>query len=173
MSAAGAFVVAWEQDEYGAGGLDGIAARRFDAAGAPHGSAFLVASEPEDGYVEPPDVAMDAAGAFVVVWQQEDYGPGGLDGIVGRRYQASGLADGGPFLVVEDQSDDESDDPSVAAHADGFAVAWASNSYTDPERQDKILARRFETPEPMALAQGLAAWLALGLLAARTRRQAP
>ena len=65
----GDFVAAWEIPA-GPSGSKQIVARRFDNTGAPLGPEFGVgASIPSLSDIRNPDVAMDAAGNFVIVWE--------------------------------------------------------------------------------------------------------
>ncbi len=167
----GAFVVVWDQFDYTPGGIQGIAARLYDTGGAALGEAFLVAGDPESEYLRQPDVSMDSEGAFVVVWEQDDFAPDGFRGVAGRRYDAAGLPDGAAFVVAEEGYDQgylfSPREPAAAAHASGFVVAWESYSY-GPEREG-IFARRFAAPEPGATALGITAMVALSLLVAGGR----
>src|SRR5688572_4304666 len=72
-------------------------------------------------YQEDPPVAMDADGDFAVVWETPD---ADLDGIVLRRFSASGspLTD---ELSVNDSPSGDQDDPAIASARNGdLAVAW-------------------------------------------------
>jgi hypothetical protein len=67
----GDFVVVWESyfDGPGGSGTD-VFGRRFDRTGAPRGPDFGIANV--DNYLSHPNVGVDAAGGFVVTWN--DYG---------------------------------------------------------------------------------------------------
>ncbi len=113
----GAFVVAWESSD---GDGIGIQARVYDAAGEPLGEQFSV-NTVTAGNQRAPDVAMDAAGNLVVVWQGPD---GDGDGIYARRF----AADGSPLgfeRQVNTATLDAQTLPSVAMRPGGeFVVAW-------------------------------------------------
>jgi len=90
-----------------------------------------------------PAVASDAAGNFVIVWSA-DFGYG----IMGRRYDASGVAQGGPFVVNSDIGRDQVS-PSVALNAHGgFVVAWRGPG--DEDALD-VFARTFDASGPIGL----------------------
>jgi hypothetical protein len=119
--ASGDFVVVWQsQLQDGDGG--GIYGQRYDANGIAQGAEFQVNSEVanEQGA---PDVAMDAAGNFVVVWESLDQ-DGSSWGIFAQRYDAAGAAQGTEFQV-NTLTQNQQRAPSVSMDADGdFVVAW-------------------------------------------------
>lgn len=124
MSADGGFVVAWSVlDQQGNDGYD-VYARRYDAAGVPQGAPFRVNTTVVNDQFAP-DVAMDAAGNFVVAWTSFDEDGSGHD-IYARRYDAAGAALGGEFRVNE-TTPDAQQFPSIAMSPTGaFVVAWQS-----------------------------------------------
>ena len=64
----GDFVVAWQSKDHDGDG--GIFTRRYDNAGIAHGGRALV-NATTSGDQQRPDVAMDADGDYVVVWDRE------------------------------------------------------------------------------------------------------
>jgi hypothetical protein len=130
-SAAGTFVVAWE-DLYlyvGQYSRPGIFARRFDSLGRPLGGEFR--TSPFTSYIKGDShVASDAAGNFVVVWDEGGYdylGPGDTYGlrIMAHHFNASGGQVGGPFQVNTYTTGDQFT-PKVAFDGAGnFMVVWA------------------------------------------------
>jgi hypothetical protein len=132
----GRFVVVWA----GAGNQDpiGVFAQRYDATGAAVGPEFRVNNHTDNAQLDP-DVAMDAAGNFVVVWRTSAQFDG--DDIMARRYDASGVPTTAEFRVnVYTTAAQEL--PVVAADArGGFVVAWAGAGQGDP---GGIFARRYE-----------------------------
>jgi hypothetical protein len=121
MDADGDFVVVWQsQLQDGAGG--GIYAQRFDATGIAQGAEFRVNSEIANDQGAP-DVAMDAAGNFVVAWESLNQ-DGSSWGIFAQRYDAAGTAQGAEFQV-NTLTQNQQRAPSVSMDADGdFVVAW-------------------------------------------------
>ena len=136
-AADGGFLVVWETD---VGGIpENLLARRFDASGQPI-SGEIEVNTFSDGDQEDADVASDAAGNFVVVWESDGQ-DGDLDTIVARRFDPAGQPLGDEF-VVNTFTTGNQDDPDVAVHPDGrFAVAWEDD--TEDSLVDAIFARYF------------------------------
>src|SRR5690348_1133106 len=93
--AAGDFVVVWESygEASSTSGFD-IYARRYNAAGQPQGSEFLVNTDISTPSINPqthPVVAMDAAGDFVVAWERRENSSTVYD-VYARQYHADGTA---------------------------------------------------------------------------------
>ena len=88
MDSAGDFVIAWSS--YGDGGGYGVYAQRYNTTGAAQGSQFQVNTY-TTGNQGQPAVAMDLAGAFVIVWTSasED---GSDTGVYGQEYASAGAA---------------------------------------------------------------------------------
>lgn len=138
MDANGNFVVTWTS--YGQDGdRDGVYAQRFSAGGTRLGSEFRV-NATSAGRQDSPSVAMDDDGNFVVAWNS--FGQDGSSwGVYARRFNASGVAQGGEFQVNTFTTNAQRY-PKVAMDADGdFVVAWQS------QNQDGsgygVYARRF------------------------------
>jgi len=103
--------------------------------GEPLGSEFRINTY-TTGCQFIPDVAADAGGNFVVVWQGSSPGP---NGIFGQRFAASG-APLGPEFRVNSSTTGIQWSPSVASDSAGnFVVAWASGVYLAHD----ILGQRF------------------------------
>jgi hypothetical protein len=119
----GNFVVAWQsvgQD----GNLEGVFARRFDATAAPQGIDFRVNTYVV-GQQRFADVAIGAAGDFVIVWQSLNQ-DGSSEGVYAQRYDASGAPRGLEFRVNTYTTSAQSR-PAVAVDPAGnFVVAWRS-----------------------------------------------
>ena len=126
MDASGDFAVAWENVP--SSGSDEIYVQRYSSAGAPEGSALAVSST--SGNNVTPAVAMDAAGDFVVAWENRP--SSGSDEIYAQHYAAGATAGGGAFPVSSISLFGGSRSPSVAMDVEGdFVVAW--ESYGQPE----------------------------------------
>lgn len=83
-----------------------------------------------------PDVAVDAAGNFVVVWQ-------GAGGIFGRRFNADGTPRGSEFQV--NTFNGSQSRPRVAMDAAGnFVVIWMSFGQIDPDLL-ALMGRRYDS----------------------------
>jgi cysteine-rich repeat protein len=135
---AGNFVVVWQSggafsypDQDGGGG--GIYAQRYDAAGTPQGAEFQVHAYTTDDQLVP-KVAADAAGNFVVVWQSK--GPdGSATAIAGRRFDATGVATSGEFVVNQVNTSYQFGPALAAGPAGNGLVAWAS---PEKDRQNSV-----------------------------------
>jgi hypothetical protein len=134
---AGTLVVAWESREPGpAGEKSVVRVQLFDPNGAGLGGEILVDTEPYD--CRYPEVAMDAAGRFVVAWMRDRT----IHPIVVRLFDAYAVPLTDP-LVVNTANVASVTRPSVAMSARGsFVVAWDG----DPTRasEDDIHARLYD-----------------------------
>jgi hypothetical protein len=120
MNDAGAFVVAWNslsQDNT----LLGIFAERFDSAGVPQATEFLVNRYTESDESRP-SVAIDDQGEFVITWMGRN---DGYDlGVFARRYDSLGTPLAVEFRVNTFTVGSQLY-PAVAMDDDGdFVVAW-------------------------------------------------
>jgi uncharacterized repeat protein (TIGR01451 family) len=116
-------------------------ARLFDPTGAALGGDFQVDTPPTSQLFS--DVAMDAAGNFVVVWD-EDGPDGDLGGIMARRYNSAGVPQGAEFIVNSVTANNQYR-PSVKMNATGdFIVVWTSDGQ-DPDGSEGVYARRFNS----------------------------
>ncbi len=141
--AAGNFIVVWESDGQD-GKNEGIYARLFDAGGSPQGPEFLVNDTVWDGAQTQPAVAMNADGAYVIVWQTDAYSDPAADkfDVYARLVDKDGN-DSGEFRVNTGFTSGDQTDPSVAVRDDGsFVVAWTSKDQ-DGDREG-IFAQRFD-----------------------------
>ncbi len=117
MAPDGRFVVAWYSHE------TGVSARRFAADGTPFGDEISV--EPA-GVPDPnvtPEVSVDQAANFMVVWAGTD---GSSDGIQGRQLDAQGLPLTGAFVINTYTTDFQSRPRVATRPGDGFVVVWHS-----------------------------------------------
>lgn len=121
----GDFVVTWTSANVDSDGL-GIAARRYNAAGAAQGGEIAV-NDYVNGDQLYSRVAADDAGNFVVVWQS-DFLPTSSIGIFAQRFNASGSAVGSRFVVNTTITGLQLM-PAIGMNALGeFVVAWTDNS---------------------------------------------
>lgn len=123
VGTSGAFVVVWESR--GQDGSDfGVRGRRYDAGGAALGDEFQVNSYTLLAQ-DDPDVAVDGAENFVVVWRSMGQDGSGA-GVYGQRFDAAGLALGAEFRANTATTMDEQQ-ATVAREPDGdFVVAWTT-----------------------------------------------
>ncbi len=85
VDAAGNYVIVWESDEQD-GDDNGVYAQRYAANGFPMGDEFPVNTETDD-HQDDPDVAIDSAGNFIVVWESSRQ-DGSKDGVYAQRFQS-------------------------------------------------------------------------------------
>lgn len=140
----GNFVITWYDDSEGGGNYD-VYARRFNAQGVPQSNKFKVNDHNIPALSAYPDVAMNAAGAFVIVWKDKR----DTWDIYAQRYSSSGVPLG-PNIKVSDVQAYPHDvywwlHPAVAIDNSGnFIVAWydeREQPYYDPN----IYAQRFDS----------------------------
>lgn len=134
----GDYVVVWANDQIDGDGF-GIAARLFTNPGTAATSNIQV-NDSASGFQGHPDVAMDANGNFVVVWQSQD-GDGDGNGVFAKVYDNTGTATVAQFQVNTTTAGNQQE-PAVAMDANGnFVVSWSSWDATNGVYQ--VLARRF------------------------------
>jgi hypothetical protein len=120
----GNFVVVWTS-ETGDGSSYGVFGQRFAASGAPLGAQFRINTYTTNSQGSP-DVDVDPAGNFVVVWNSGIMQDGSGFGIFGQRFAATGAPAGPEFRVNTNVIFDQFF-PSVAVDGSGnFVVAWQS-----------------------------------------------
>jgi hypothetical protein len=90
-------------------------------------------------------VAVDAAGDFIIVW--DDYDGGGDDPeVMARRYDTAGTPIGAPFRVNPDAAGAQRDGAVSAAPDGGFVVAWRESAPVPPDTNGtSIRARRYDS----------------------------
>lgn len=121
----GGFIVTWRSFEQD-GSSQGVYARRFDAVGNAVTDEFRVntftAGSQADGAV-----AVFDDGGFVITWTSLDQDGSGR-GIYGQRYDSS-AAPIGPEFIINTQTENNQQQPSVAVLSDGgFVVTWTNAS---------------------------------------------
>ena len=120
---AGNFVVVWASDGQD-GSSYGIFGQRYAGTGAPLGGEFRVNTY-TTGDQSGADVASDAAGDFVVVWDSASQDGSGL-GAFAQRFAASGAPAGAEFRLNTHTTLDQAR-PAVALDALGnVVVVWQS-----------------------------------------------
>ena len=117
------FVVVWQSD--GSDGSDSsrdsIQGQRFDSFCEPVGGEFQVNTYSTDWQANP-EVAANAEGGFVVVWQSSTIS-GPSEDIRGQLFDSAGVPIGEELLV--DTDTEHGRDPEVDAGAEGeFVVVW-------------------------------------------------
>jgi hypothetical protein len=124
MDGAGDFVITWSSNGQDGNGW-GVYAQRYSASGVAQGGEFLVNTTTQDNQMYS-TVAMDGAGDFVITWSSHNQDGGGW-GIYAQRYNASGVPQGGEFLVnVTTAGDQEYSRIAMDAYGN-FYITWSSN----------------------------------------------
>ncbi len=106
------FVAAWSSG--------GVFARLFPGAGPPS-SEFQVSTNTSGA---PTSLASLADGGFVIVWSSGEDGSG--SGVYARRYDSSGVADGGQFRANTTIQSDQYDGAAAGLTDGGFIITWTS-----------------------------------------------
>ncbi|HEX4299302.1 MAG TPA: Ig-like domain-containing protein, partial [Gammaproteobacteria bacterium] len=124
MDAAGDFVITWMA--YDAENDGNIHARRFSADGMALSDEFQVdTANPVQAYIA--DVAMDAAGDFIVTWARYSKSQDLRYGVYAQRYASDGSVLGGEFEIDTDGGASEEDPPCIAMDTKGdFVVGWTN-----------------------------------------------
>ncbi|MDQ1446881.1 MAG: hypothetical protein QOI20_3345 [Acidimicrobiaceae bacterium] len=122
----GSFVIVWSSpndgDQYG------VAAQRYDAAGAPSGSEFQV-NATTSGNQQSPEVAADTDGDFAVTWQSatSDGTDNSSNSVHTRRYARTGESQGGEYQVNTFTTGSQQL-PAAGMDSDGAAMfVWQSD----------------------------------------------
>jgi hypothetical protein len=143
MDRSGNFLVLWTG--YGAqdGSGSGVFGQRFNAAGVRQGSEFQLNSF-TTGYQFSPSAAFDGAGNFVVIWGGQ-YQDGNFQGVIGRRFNASGVPQGSEFVVNSFTTGDQSPFNAVASQPNGnFVVVWQSLGHDGDPFLFGVFGQRFD-----------------------------
>jgi hypothetical protein len=128
MDDTGDFVVSWSSfAQFNPNSFE-IYAQRFDSAGTPQGSEFLVNTFNIFDQMES-SVAMDSDGDFIISWTSGDIIGSGQDGnslgVYAQRYDSFGTTQGSEFLVNTFTTSVQKA-PSVAMDSNGdFIIAWS------------------------------------------------
>jgi hypothetical protein len=114
-----------------------IVAQLFDAGGRKHGEPIPV-SLPASSSASPrdprdprdPDVALDAAGNFIVVWDA-DQADGAGRGVLGRLFDSAGVPQGPPFQINLTRPGSQGHPAVAFGRDDHFLVVWESQKNAD------------------------------------------
>ena len=136
----GRFVVSWMSQNLDGSGY-GIAARRFDALANPIGGDFQVNTYTLNNQLVG-DIAVEANGAFVAVWEDANIRDGAGSAIFGQRYDAAGNRLGTEFRVNSYTTGNQRIPAVSVSPAGGFVAAWRSN-FGDGSSY-AVFARRFD-----------------------------
>jgi hypothetical protein len=125
MTSLGRFVIVWDGDPNRAS-EDDIHARLYDPNAQPAGEPFVV-NTLREGAQQWPQVAMNDANEFVVVWDHDTGDPNAATDIFARRFNTAGQPVGEPSQL-NTYTQDRQRRPAVAMADDGSVIAaWESN----------------------------------------------
>jgi hypothetical protein len=144
MSAGGEFVVVFQDESGNDGDGWGVFARRFDAAGTPQGSQFVVSSTTFGDQVDP-HVSADYAGNFIVSWESRS----GVDSEVqARRFDRLGNALGNEFVVHTPglPGDQSYQKFAVSQSGQRFVAVWFDSNSDDYARLFDLEKIRADSP---------------------------
>ncbi len=134
MNRYGCAVICWQ--DYRAGGFR-LYMQLVDAKGIPVGKNLPVSPNPQPGFQEAADVAVDDRGHFVVTWMDEREGN---MNIYAQRFAANGAPIGWWFKVNEDESANSQRVPAIAMNGAGdFVICWhdwTNNIFAQRYRSD-------------------------------------
>jgi len=148
MNSLGYFAVAWDGDPNRAGD-DDIHGRRYDPNATPQGEPFVVNTLCA-GAQQWPQVAMNDANEFVIVWEHNTADPNLATEIFARRFDPNGRPAGDQFQL-NTYTQDKQRYPDVATGADGsFVAAWESNGQ---DGSGNGIFAQIQPPDPNALAE--------------------
>jgi hypothetical protein len=146
MDSAGNFVIAWSSCSQDGSGC-GIYTQKYNSEGVPQGTELQVNTY-TTGAQTNPDIAMDNAGKFVVVWNSYEQ-DGSNFGIYGQLYNSIGESQGSEFLV-NSYTADKQFGPSIAMDNDGnFVIVWSGKAQDGDDTG--VFSKRYNSA---GLAQG-------------------
>ena len=172
---AGNFVVVWWSA--GSAGSDtslrSVQGQRYDASGSPIGGEFQVNTYTTNNQ-DAPQIANDAAGDFVVIWNSNGSASSDTSGtaVAGQLYEASGAAIGGEFQVNTYTTNNQGP-AAVASDSAGqdFAVVWQSSGSSGSDTSlESVQGQRYLPEPPFVPSIGVMLSLVLGLAGCRGRR---
>jgi hypothetical protein len=142
-ASSGDFVVAWMSSHFSVpqdGDSGGVFAQRFTSGGARIGGEFQVNAYTLSGEIRA-DVAVQADGDFLIVWQQQAGQDGDANGVFARCYSSLG----GPSaeFQVNSYTLQYQYEPAVAASDAGFVVSWTDALDHDGSYAG-VFAQRFD-----------------------------
>ncbi|HNM75094.1 MAG TPA: PKD domain-containing protein, partial [Accumulibacter sp.] len=147
----GSYIVVWNSEGQDGSG-SGVYGQHFTSAGVPIGPEFRV-NTVTDSTQGNARVAATGNGGFVVTWEDSSGIDGSGQGVIGQRYDASGLAAGSNFVVNATTSSTQNS-PATAGYGSGFALVWSSFGNAGGNGYD-IFLRRFDNAGNQVAAETL------------------
>lgn len=145
-------VLVYSDRDAGTGKGKDVYFRRYTAAGIALGAGSIVNTTTSGAQMNP-HVAVSANGSFVVVWQSEGQ-DGDSWGIYARRFNSSGMAQGGEILVNTSTAGAQTAPRAAIDSSGNFVVAYVNEASGNGE----VLVRRFQadgTPIAQVTASGV------------------
>lgn len=155
-NASGEFIVVWGRFD-GSYTANAIRGQRFDATGSQVGSYFQVSPATLFYSQQSPQVAMDPAGNFVVVWHGRSYlnGDDNSINIQGQRFRFDGVSLGANFLVNSFTPQSQRHPAIGSDDLGNFVVVWESDMSDNGDPNSlSIQGQRFCSPECGIFADG-------------------
>src|SRR5262249_55122798 len=121
-------VVVWENENGVDGQASGIVGQRFDAAGLPDGTEFVVNTYTESEQKRPA-VSATPTGEYVIVWDGYNANDVYTYGVSGRRYDNAGNPLGTQFDINQFTGSYQWNADVAVDDNGGFVVVWASDDY--------------------------------------------
>jgi len=135
----GTFCVAYTDKSGATGEPHEILFRLFDSNGTAL-SSELLANSISTGSQRLPEVAMDADGDFVIVWEDESATDGDGYGVYGRLFNSDGTPKGPQFPICQITAGDQTSPHVVMDYVGNFAVCWETDTYGTGD----VYVRRFD-----------------------------
>lgn len=146
-TASGNFVVVWEASNHQDGDREGVFGQRYASSGAKLGTEFGVNTTTVN-IQDQPDIAANASGGFVVVWESSSQ-DGNNTGVFGQRFSSNGAKAGTEFQVNTTTIGPQAEPAVGMDDAGNFVVVWTStltvggNPPHDERTRADIFAQRF------------------------------
>lgn len=143
----GGYVVVWtSRSQDSASDADGVYAQRYNASGVAVGPEFRVPTltGASQAFAH---VAGLSDGGFVITWEDNAGYDGSGYGAYGQRYDASGVAQGGQFLLGTTTTGSQYHSMVTAYAGDGggvaagFTAVWSSSNIAGGNGQDVVMQR--------------------------------
>ena len=123
MDVTGNFVIVWQ--DFRNINWD-IYYQRYTSTGTALEANIKVNDDVGSMHQKVPSISMDAAGNFVVVWQDDRYGQTDHD-IIGQRYFSNGNPNGANYLIVANGPNNAVLSPVVYADNSNIIFSWQDN----------------------------------------------
>ena len=143
MDSQGNFIVVWECDDpSNPGDFSNICGQRYNANGVELGQIFTINTFRPD-FQRKPEVAMNAEGDFVVVWESRyQLSTTEKDEVYGQQFWADGTPRGSEFRINQTTAEDQKNVAVAMDDQGNFIAVWNSEN-ADVNTKFDIFARRY------------------------------